>query len=70
MTERFEQSIGPRHPFPAWVGPKGASIVLGVGERRVRQLCMAGRIQGAAMFGGCWMIPVPIVVLPKETKNA
>jgi hypothetical protein len=56
--------------IPSVVGPAGAAAVLGLTERRVRQLCMAGQIQGAAMFGGCWVIPVPVTVLPKEVKHA
>ena len=36
----------------------------GVDESRVRQLCIASRIEGAQKFGHVWMIPTPVKRIP------
>ena len=41
----------------------------GVTERRVQQLCKAGRIPGAAKFGKSWMVPKD-AKLPTEEEKA
>lgn len=45
-----------------------AATVLGVSERRVRQLLDAGRIAGARKLGRDWAIPAPVQVLPPAKR--
>jgi len=40
----------------------GASAELNVSERRVRKLCLDGRIAGAQRIGRDWVIPSPVQV--------
>ncbi|GMU72227.1 MAG: hypothetical protein AMXMBFR42_16860 [Burkholderiales bacterium] len=37
-----------------------AAKILGVTDARVRQLCIAGRIEGAKKIGSVWLVPVKI----------
>lgn len=41
-----------------------AAARLGVSERRVRKLTIAGRVRGATKAGAEWLIPTPIEVIP------
>ena len=41
-----------------------AAEYLGVSARRVRRLCVEGRIQGAEKCGRAWILPDSIIVLP------
>ena len=36
---------------------KDASKMWGIGERRINELCLQGRIKGATKFGTTWAIP-------------
>lgn len=36
---------------------KNASEKWGIGERRINELCLRGRIEGAIKFGTTWAIP-------------
>ena len=41
-----------------------AAEYLGVSGRRVRRLCVEGRVQGAEKCGRAWILPDSIIVLP------
>lgn len=42
-----------------------AAELRGVSERRIRKLCEQGRIEGAYKCSGVWLIPMPVIVLPR-----
>jgi excisionase family DNA binding protein len=41
-----------------------AAEYLGVSARRVRRLCVEGRVHGAEKCGRAWVLPDSIIVLP------
>ncbi len=40
-----------------YITVKEAALKWGISERQAQQLCIAGRVAGAAKFGGAWAIP-------------
>ena len=60
----FELASEPPADDVANVTVRQAAIVLGVSERRVRQLALAGRVRGATKTGAEWLIPTPVEVVP------
>ena len=40
-----------------------AGLALGISSSRIRQLCLAGRIQGALRHGRDWLIPEDFKVI-------
>lgn len=56
-----------------YVTTADAAELLGVSERRVRQLAAAGRIDGAERFGRSWAVPLgpfgrPVILSPSEVS--
>jgi hypothetical protein len=43
---------------------EAAADQLGVTARRLRLLCLKGRVQGARKIGRDWLIPSPPMVMP------
>ena len=40
-----------------YIGVKEAAKKWEIGERRINELCLNGRIEGAVKFGNTWAIP-------------
>lgn len=45
---------------------RDAALILGVSERRLRQLLASGHIQGARRLGRAWIIPNPFKFVPND----
>ena len=54
---------------PGYVYARDAVIELGVTRGRVHQLCQGGRIEGAKMVGGRWVMPSPVKRLPPDRTS-
>lgn len=48
---------------PPFISTTAASLLLGMTQRNVRMLCVAGKIPGAVKFGRNWSIPNPPRIL-------
>lgn len=51
------------------ISTKDAAAKLDVSERRVRVLCQQGRIKGAELIGGSWILPDnPVITAGTRTR--
>ena len=48
---------------------KDAAKEIGVTPCRVRQLCGQGRVLGAELIAGRWIVPMPIEILPAKPSR-
>lgn len=54
----------------ALVTVERAAAERGVSTRRIRQLLLQGRVEGAVKLGKQWVIPTPVVILPPVMDSA